>query len=239
MKGPYGFEMNENCVSCKVKGNSFFCKLSPAATKHFDTIKSSSVYPDGAVLFLEQQAPRGVFVLCQGEVKLSISSSEGKTLILRIAKAGEILGLTAALSGRAYEVTAETLHPSQIAFVRTDDFVRFLTLFPEAMQGLVRQLSANYRGACAQLRTVALSATVQEKLAKLLLDWSADADPSKGAARIKMPLTHEEIAEFIGSSRETVTRALGDFKQRHLVTLKGSTLTIENRAGLASFVNAA
>jgi CRP/FNR family transcriptional regulator, cyclic AMP receptor protein len=239
MKGPYGFEMNESCQSCKVKGNSLFCKLSPAATKQFDTIKSSSVYPEGAVLFLEQQAPHGVFVLCQGEVKLSISSSEGKTLILRIAKAGEVLGLTAALSGRPYEVTAETLHPSQIAFVRRDDFMRFLTRFPEAFQGIVGQLSSNYRGACQQLRTVALSATVQEKLAKLLLEWSAEVDPAKGAARIKLPLTHEEIAEFIGSSRETVTRALGDFKQRHLVTLKGSTLTIEDRDALASFANVA
>lgn len=238
MKGPYGFEMNENCVTCKVKSSSFFCKLSPAATKHFDTIKSSSVYPEGAVLFLEQQAPHGVFVLCQGEVKLSISSSEGKTLILRIAKAGEILGLMAALSGKPYEVTAETLHPSQIAFVRRDDFVRFLMIYPEAFQGVVNQLSANYRGACQQLRTVALSPTVQGKLAKLLLDWSADVDPLKGPARIKLPLTHEEIAEFIGSSRETVTRALGDFKHRNLVTLKGSTLTIENRDGLASYINA-
>ncbi|HVB86142.1 MAG TPA: Crp/Fnr family transcriptional regulator [Candidatus Dormibacteraeota bacterium] len=239
MKGPYGFEMNDNCENCNVKGNGFFCKLSPAATKHFNTIKSTSAYPDGAVLFLEQQASHGVFVLCQGEVKLSISSSEGKTLILRIAKPGEILGLTAVLGNRPYEVSAETLRPSQIAFVRHDDFVRFLTTFPEAMQGLVRQLSSNYRGACEQLRTVALSTTVQEKLAKLLLDWSAGADSSKGSTHIKMPLTHEEIAEFIGSSRETVTRALGDFKQRHLVTLKGSTLTIENREALASFVNAA
>ena len=238
MKGPYGFEMNESCQSCKTKGHSFFCKLSQPAMKQFDAIKSSSVYPEGAVLFLEQQAPHGVFVLCQGEVKLSISSSEGKTLILRIAKAGEILGLTAALANRPYEVTAETLHPSQIAFVRRDDFARFLTTFPEALQGIVGQLSANYRGACEQLRTVALSPTVQGKLAKLLLDWSAEAEPAKGAARIKMPLTHEEIAEFIGSSRETVTRALGDFKHRHLVTLKGSTLTIENREALTNVVNA-
>jgi CRP/FNR family transcriptional regulator len=231
--------MNESCQSCKTRGNSFFCKLSPAAMKQFDTIKSSSVYPEGAVLFLEQQSPHGVFVLCQGEVKLSISSSEGKTLILRIAKAGEILGLTSVLGGKPYEVTAETLHPSQIAFVRRDDFVRFLTNFPEALQGIVNQLSSNYRGACEQLRTVALSPTVHGKLAKLLLDWSSEADSSKGAARITMPLTHEEIAEFIGSSRETVTRALGDFRHRHLVTLKGSTLTIENREALAHFVNAA
>lgn len=239
MKGPYGFEMNESCTTCKTRGSSSFCKLSAVAMKQFDTIKSSSVYPEGAVLFLEQQAPHGVFVLCQGEVKLSISSSEGKTLILRIAKAGEVLGLTAVLGGKPYEVTAETLHPSQIAFVRRDDFMRFVTNFPEALQGIVNQLSSNYRGACEQLRTLALSPTVQGKLAKLLLDWSAETDPTRGAARIKMPLTHEEIAEFIGSSRETVTRALGDFKHRRLVTLKGSTLTIEDRAALANFVNAA
>lgn len=239
MKGPYGFEMNESCQSCKTKANSFFCKLSQNAMKHFETIRSSSVYPEGAVLFIEQQAPHGVFVLCQGEVKLSISSSEGKTLILRIAKAGEILGLTAALAGKPYEVTAETLHPSQIAFVRRDDFMRFLTIFPEAFQGIASQLSANYRGACEQLRTVALSPTVQGKLAKLLLDWSAESEPARGASRITMPLTHEEIAEFIGSSRETVTRALGEFKHRRLVTLKGSTLTIENREALADFISAA
>jgi CRP/FNR family transcriptional regulator, cyclic AMP receptor protein len=239
MKGPYGFDMNESCQNCKMRASSFFCKLSPAAMKQFDAMRSSSVYPEGAVLFLEQQDPRGVFVLCQGEVKLSISSSEGKTLILRIAKSGEILGLMAALSGRPYEMTAETLHPSQIAFVRRDEFMRFLAVYPEAFQGVANQLSSNYRGACEQLRTVALSSTVQEKLARLLLDWTAGTETSKGAARTKMPLTHEEIAEFIGSSRETVTRALGDFKQRRLVTLKGSTLTIENREALASLVSAA
>jgi CRP/FNR family transcriptional regulator, cyclic AMP receptor protein len=239
MKGPYGFDMNESCQNCKVRASSFFCKFSPTAMKQFDAMRSSSVYPEGAVLFLEQQDPRGVFVLCQGEVKLSISSSEGKTLILRIAKSGEILGLMAALSGKPYEMTAETLHPSQIAFVRRDEFMRFLAVYPEAFQGVANQLSSNYRGACEQLRTVALSSTVQEKLARLLLDWSAGTETSKGAAHITMPLTHEEIAEFIGSSRETVTRALGDFKQRRLVTLKGSTLTIENREALASVVSAA
>ncbi len=239
MRGPYGFEMNESCVSCKIKGNSFFCKLSPTATKHFDTVKSSSAYPEGAVLFLEKQDVRGVFVLCEGEVKLSISSSEGKTLILRIAKAGEVLGLMAALGGTPYEVTAETLRPSHIAFVRRDDFLRFLAQHPEAFQGIVNQLSANYRGACEQLRTVGLSASAPEKLARLLLNWSDGAEETKMGMRIKLPLTHEEIAEFIGSSRETVTRTLSDFRNRHLVTLKGSTLTISDRAALQEFVSAA
>src|ERR1700756_5386823 len=108
MRGPYGFELNENCESCKLRANGFFCQLSPAALKDFNAVKSSAMYPAGALLFLEKQDPRGVFVLCAGDVKLSISSSAGKTLILRIAKPGEILGLMAAMSDSPYEVTAET-----------------------------------------------------------------------------------------------------------------------------------
>jgi hypothetical protein len=116
MRGPYGFEIIDNCQTCTAKKSAFFCQMSPKATKEFNSIKSSSAYPGGATLFLEKQDSRGVFVLCEGEVKLTISSSEGKTLILRIAKAGEVLGLMAALSGKPYEVTAETLHPCQMPF---------------------------------------------------------------------------------------------------------------------------
>jgi len=236
MRGPYGFEMSENCQSCKLQRSGFFCQLSPKAKKDFDTIKSSSAYPESAILFLEKQESRGVFVLCEGEVKLSISSSEGKTLILRIAKPGEILGLMAVLSGKSYEVTAETLRPSQIAFVRSDDFIRFVGQHPEASQGIVKQLSSNYRGACEQLRTVGLLTSAPQKLAKLLLDWSAAAEPRTPGTRITMPLTHEEIAEFIGSTRETVTRTLSNFRVRQLVTLKGSSLMISDRAGLETLL---
>ena len=238
MRGPYGFEMSENCQSCKLRKSSFFCQLTPKATKDFDAVKSTSAYPEGAILFLEKQDPRGVFLLCEGEVKLTISSSEGKTLILRIAKPGEILGLMAALSGKPYEVTAETIRPSQIAHVRRDDFVRFVAQYPEAAQGIVKQLSSNYHGACEQLRTVGLSMSAPEKLARLLLEWSAGAEETKLGTQITIRLTHEEIAEFIGSTRETVTRTLSDFKSRHLVTTKGSTLSIPSRAALENFVTA-
>jgi CRP/FNR family transcriptional regulator len=206
--------------------------------KDFQSVKSDSVYPEGAILFIENQDPRGVYVLCEGEVKLTISSSEGKTLILRIAKPGEVLGLMAALSNKPYEVTAETLHPCQIGFIRREDFIRFLTQHPETYQNVVTQLSSNYHNACEQLRTVGLSGSAPAKLAKLLLDWSSGADPSKVGTSVKLPLTHEEIAEFIGSSRETVTRTLSEFKSRRLVALKGSTLTIPSRAALASVVGA-
>lgn len=238
MRGPYGFELNENCQSCKMKANGFFCQLGPAALTDFNKIKSPAAYPPGAVLFLEKQDPRGVFVLCAGQVKLSISSSGGKTLILRIAKPGEILGLMATVSGIPYEVTAETLHPCQIAYVRRDDFLCFMGKHPEVYQGAVRQLSTLYSGACEQLRTVGLSASAPEKLARVLLEWSADPKDAQRSGQIKLPLTHEEIAEFIGTTRETVTRTLSEFKNRQLVSLQGSTLMISNRPALETISGA-
>lgn len=232
MRGPYGFELNENCQSCKLRANGFFCQLSLAAMADFNAVKSPATYPAGAVLFLEKQDPRGVFILCAGQVKLSISSSGGKTMILRIARAGEILGLMASISGTSYEVTAETLHPCQVAFVRRDDFLRFVSKHPEAYQGVVKQLTTLYSGACEQLRTVGLSASAPERLARLLLEWSGDPKGPNQGEQIKLPLTHEEIAEFIGTTRETVTRTLSEFKNRNLISLQGSTLSIFNRPAL-------
>lgn len=232
MHGPYGFETSESCESCGMRAAGFFCQLNPATLKDFNAVRTTATYPGGAVLYIEKQDPRGVFVLCAGEVKLSISSSAGKTLILRIAKPGEILGLMAVLANTPYEVTAETLHPTQVAFIRRNDFLQLLAKHPEMHQGVAKQLTSLYSGACEQLRTVGLSASAPERVARLLLDWSSDGKQTKSGMQFKVPLTHEEIAEFVGTTRETVTRTLSQFKTKQLVVLQGSTLTISNRAAL-------
>jgi len=236
MNAPYGLEPSESCQTCKLKGSGFFCQLTAAAHKDFDAIRTSATYPAGAVLFLEQQDPRGVFVLCAGKVKLSLSSSCGKTLIVRIATPGEVLGLMATMSGSPYEVTAETIYPCQVVFVRRDDFLRFVAKHPEVNQAVIKHLGKLYNGACEQLRTVGLSASAQERLARLLLGWSAEGKETKQGIQITMPLTHEEIAEFAATTRETVTRTLSEFKSKNLVRLQGSTLLIPNRPALETLV---
>jgi CRP/FNR family transcriptional regulator, cyclic AMP receptor protein len=236
MKGPYGFELSDSCQNCKLRGNGFFCQLSTAALKDLEAIKFTSAYPAGAVLFIEKQTARGVYLLCDGAVKLSISSSEGKKLILRITKPGEVLGLVSALGGTSHEVTAETLRPCQVAFIPRDAFLRFLSKHPEAYPVVASQLGSQYQVACEQLRNLGLSASAPEKLAKLLLDFSVAGQQTKQGTRIKLSLTHEEIAEFIGTTRETVTRTLSEFKSQHLVELHGSTLVIEDRQALEEFV---
>ena len=77
MQAPYGFDMSDHCQTCKIRKSGFFCQMAPKAMKEFDSVRSSSAYPEGTVLFLEKQNPRGVFILCEGKIKLTISSSEG------------------------------------------------------------------------------------------------------------------------------------------------------------------
>jgi hypothetical protein len=89
-----------------------------ATLQSFEAIKFTSTYPKGAVLFVEGQAPHGIFVLCKGRVKLSICSTDGKPLILKIAEPAEVLGLSATVSGHPYELTAGTIDPCQVNFVK-------------------------------------------------------------------------------------------------------------------------
>jgi CRP/FNR family cyclic AMP-dependent transcriptional regulator len=224
---------NENCRNCKAAG--FFCNLSASAKAHFEEIKITSGYPKHSTLFRENEEARGIYVLCEGQAKISMSSSEGKTLILRIAHPGEVLGLTEVLAGNPYGITVETLHTSRVSFVRREDFLRFLAQHPEAYSNIARELSSHYHQACEQLRTVGLSSSISERLARLFLDWSATAPESVNGKKIKVPLTHEEIGEFIGTTRESVTRTLSDLKNRHLIVLQGATLTIPNPMALASY----
>lgn len=214
----------------------FFCDLKPDVLKAFEALKITNTYPKGATLFTEGEEANGVYMLCKGRVKLSAYSSDGKALILRIADAGEILGLSAVVSESTYGVTAEVLENCQINFVRKDDFLRFLRDKGDAGFNALRQLSSNYHAAYTQVCSLGLSNSVGDKLAKLFLGWCESAHSANGRIHLKVTFSHEEIAEMIGTSRETVTRLLKDFRQRDLISLKGSDLYINDRRKLEAAI---
>ncbi len=214
------------------RSGEFFKKLTPAALRDLESMEFPTLYQPGVQLFSEKSASTGIFIVVSGEVKLSINSSEGKRLILSIAKAGEVLGLSSVLSGLPSEMTAEVLYPSRIAVIDRDQFLAFMGRHPEVYQVVTQELSLQYKVACEQLRTVALSGSAPEKLARLLLEWSENGQKTEAGMRFRFSLTHEEIGEFIGASRETVTRTLSTFKSRHLVAFHGSILEIPSRVAL-------
>ena len=236
MLSPYGLEIVESCLTCKMRAEKLFCNLPTGVLQALESIKYTTAYPKGAVLFVEGQSPRGIFLLCKGRVKLSIGSSDGKMLILKISEPGEVLGLSATISGKPYELTAETLDPCQVNFVKRDDFLRFLREHNEVCLRVAEQLSDKYNTACHEIRALGLSHSAAEKLAKLLLEWT-EKNGGRTAGQMKLTLTHEEIAQMIGTSRETVTRLFADFKKRQFIQLRGSTLVIRNKAALETLVS--
>ena len=229
---PYGLPIIDSCQNCKLRNSNSFCNLSPASIKALDEIKHVTSYPEGALVFVEGQSPSGIYIVCQGKAKLTTTNADGKTLIVRIAEAGEILGLNSCISGRPQEFTIETLQPCQLSFVSRDQFLRFLNEHPDACLQAAQHLSRDCQSAYTLIRSIALSHSVGEKLARLVLQWADDQKSAGLAARIKVTLTHEEIAQLVCTSRESVTRTLSEFKRKNILELKGSTLVVKNRAAL-------
>lgn len=236
----YNIQIIENCLKCAHREQRLFCNLPPEALIKLQAMKATSVYPKGTLLCLEGQAPRGIYVLCTGRAKLSTTSAEGKSIILRIAEPGEVLGLTAAVSNTPYEATIETMEPSQANFISQTDFVRFLEEFPDVGIKVAQQLTHNCKCAYSEIRSLGLSNSVPEKIAKLLLSWSQH--PLELRKRngqeipIRVTLTQEEIAQFVGTSRETVSRVLGDFRRRGWLRIKGATWSILDKESLERLV---
>ncbi len=217
-------ETTEICSEIGLHKRCFLCDLSGDSLRDFDAISLAGFYPRGAKLFVEGQRPKGVFILCSGRAKLCIGSSNGKSL-MRIAEQGEILGLSATLSGHPYEDSAEMLESGQVNFIRRDHFLNLLNNQAEASLRVALHLSHVYAALHEQMRALALSDSVAEKLAKLLLSWLK-----------KTGRQTEHGVHLIGVSRETVTRLLGEFRNKGLIQLKGSDLVIKNKAALENMV---
>lgn len=232
MRPKNGLKIIESCLTCSVRNDRLLCNLSPRALSALDTITTPALYPKGAKLFDEGQSPRGVFILCSGRLKLFASSAEGKSLILRIADAGEVVGVPATVSGQPYEVSAEVLEPAQANFISRDDFLRFLSEHGEVALRVAQLLGEICHKTYQEVRSLGLSRSSAQKLARFLLDWSSRPGHSQPDGRVSLALTHEEIAQSINTSRETVTRTLTDLKNRELIYIQGSALTIRDRAAL-------
>ncbi len=234
MPTPYGLEIIENCLICPLRHDHIFCDLSGRDLEALQALSSLATYPKGSILFVEGQVPRGVFILCNGQVKLSAGSADGKSLIVRIAQAGDIIGLPSTISAKPYELTAEALEPLQANFIARESFLKFLREHGDAALKVAQILSNIFHATCQEVRYLG-SGSAAKKMARFLLDWNESHGDSEDSRSV-LTLTHEEIADMLGTSRETVTRLFSDFKHQRLVDVRGSSLIIRDKSGLQEFL---
>jgi len=184
-------------------------------------------YPRGATLFMEGERPQHVFIVKSGRIKLSVASQGGKTMILRIARPGTVLGLSATLASAPYEVTAEVIEAAQVQAIPVRDFLKHLEKDPDAARAATRLMLKEYQAVFNDVRRLALPATVAGRLANLLLEWLKDhLQSGRTEQRLVLSFTQEEIAAMAGTSRETVSRVLQQFQREKVISVKGSSLTV-------------
>ena len=199
----------------------------------FNISHLSSLHPRGKVLFAEGEAARGVFILRTGRASLSIASSEGRVVILGIARAGDVLGLNSVLRDSVYNTTVKTIEPCRTDFSGRAEFIELIERSQPGAQAVLQILSREITEVTNRARSVLLPQTANAKLARLLLDWCDEAGVSDSdVVRIDRVLTQEEIAQMICSSRETVTRLLAGLTRRRIVRITSDTILIYDRTAL-------
>jgi CRP/FNR family cyclic AMP-dependent transcriptional regulator len=223
----------ESCLLCKERKPGWFCNLAPQALAEYDAMSSHVMLPMGSILFAEGQAARSVAVVCEGRIKLSRSSQDGKTLLVKIAKPGDVLGLSAALSKTPHEVTAQAIEHAQIKNFQQSDFLHFIQRHVEGSLHAAESLSNEYRTALSDACRLALSSSIAGRVAHLLLELAIEGGTDQDVhPEIHMPLTHEDLASMLGSSRESITRALNNLRRSGTISIRGTKLTILKKESL-------
>ena len=228
-RGPYNLNVIENCFGCVTKEEGLFCQLPQSALSELNNLRQTAFYPRGALLFVEGQPTRGLFLMCSGQAKLYVNSAEGQSLTLRTVDPGEVLCLSSLIADEPYPATAETLCPSQVGFLPRLAFLQLMRAHPDVSLRVAKHLSMELSKAWQQTRMLALAPDTHAKLTQFLFEWAdKHGQVTDEGLRITLHMTHEDIARNIGASRESVSRILSDWKQRGIIRVAGGTLTIPN-----------
>ena len=193
----------------------------------------NSLHGRGTVLVAEGERPKGVHILRSGRATVSISSSEGRVVMLRMAQPGDVLGLNSVLRNLPYETTVRALEPCRTDFIARADLLEFIQRSEAGAQAVLRVLSRELSEITDRAKSLLLPQTVTGRLAKLLLEWTkANGSDGEGTVQIDRAFTHEEIAQMICSSRETVTRLLATFSKRRIIRITSDSILIFNPLAL-------
>lgn len=215
---PFNLNVLDSCYDCASREGRLVCRLPQAAIRELNAIRQNAFYPRGVVLYAEGETPRGVYILCSGEVRLTAVSNDGSEVILRVAGRGDILGLSNTLSREPHRARAQTFSACQIGFIPRLEFLQLLRAHPDAALRIAEYLSVELQGAWEQIQLVALAPSSNAKLIRFLLAWAANhGQPFSEGTSLALYMTHEEIAQSIGVSRETVSRALAEFRSKNLI----------------------
>jgi CRP/FNR family transcriptional regulator len=192
-----------------------------------------SFHRRGQVLFTEGEPARGVYILRTGRAAVSISSRDGRNVIVRLTQTGDVLGLNSVLQNSHHDTTVKTLEPCSTEFIARSELMEMIGQSEAGARAILKILSHELTAVMDRARSLLLPQTVNAKLAQLLFQWRKEDGLDKAnKGRIDRVFTHEEIAQMICSSRETVTRLLANMSKRNIIQVTSDSILIRDGAAL-------
>ncbi len=221
-----------SCMACVKQSKGPFCGLSSEALGLLDRAKSFGTYPRGQILFQAGSKATGVHCVSSGLVKLYRVGPTGREQILRLAGPGDLLGHRAVLGDRPHDHDAEAMTDVEVCYLPADAVAPLVGNAPPLLRSLLKKLIDE--SAELECRLVERAQQRAEgRLAGFLLRL---AGPGEGAVRIELPLSRQELADYLGTAPETIIRALAHLQRRKLLRLEGRFVEIADRARLAAAV---
>lgn len=211
-----------------------FSELDDPDLNSIENLVTTRRYARGETMFIQGERAWAMFMVMSGRVRIYRSSPEGKEQTMEILGPGDPFGAVALIDGGPYPAGAEALEDTTAGILRRDDLERLLLSHPGLGLSILRVLSARLREAKEQLADLALKDVRQRVAAVLLQLVERHGREEKTPGHISIAMTHQELAQMVGASRETVTRVLGEFREGGLVATDGRKITIVDEEFLRS-----
>ncbi len=222
----------------KIKENDIFESFSATEFSRLQNLLEELEYPKHHLLFTPGSPSQLIYFIDQGRIRLSKSSSEGKTLILAILSAGDIIS-DAAWESPEHDSQAECLEDCRFYAINKDVFRSFIKENPEFGISLLHNLGTRLKQAQSRIEDLVFR-QVPSRVARLILNLAETyGKVTPNGIKVEFPITHQEIADMVGSSRVTVTQILNKMRSSNFINIEGKRVTIHNYNALEEMVNQA
>lgn len=218
-----------------LKEVALFSGLDPEELRQVAKIAMERRYRKGMVIFVEGEPGEAVFFVKSGKVKLSKPAADGREQILALLQPGEIFAEVVLFDEGPYPATAEAIEDTVVGMIRNKDMEKLVRNNPEISLKMLKVMNQKLRHAQTLIRDLALKDT-SGRLAGMLLKLAAEyGQRTEDGIRISLPLTRQEIANLIGTSRETVTRLLSEFQRARVLEINRQEIVILDAKKLRSW----
>jgi len=204
-----------------------FNGLDRVELERFAEVTREKSYPKGSVILFEDDPGDSLFVVREGRVKVVLIGEDGREVILGVLGVGEYFGELSLIDDRPRSAHVIAMEDSNLLVLRREDFRKRVESSPSVAWSLLTELSRRLRRADDKIGGLVLL-DVPGRIARLLLDLAEES----GTNAIEKTLTHQTIAQMIGASRETVSRAMKDFQDAGWITVERRRIALADRAAL-------